>query len=192
MAVSASDTHLFGVTPPAALLALGVASLVVGVVLFVLDNVVVGLLLAGVGLVLLLLFLRTARRRSESRLARATADTLDAVRDRAGYYARAVTTVSAARRALARGRAEIALLADERRRLMQELGAAAYADDDAAVARVRTAIAGLDARIDAREREMAAVAAQAREHVRREQLQVQATEVAQVPPPPDTGAPPQP
>ena len=176
----ASEPHLFGVTPATALLALGVGALAVGILLLALGTTVVGIVLVIVGVVLLALFLESARRSRESRVAQAVARPVGAARERAGYYALALRATAGAQRELTRRRHAIARLGDERRRLLLELGEAAYARDDARAASVRQTLEHVDAEVAAHEREMAATASQAHDRVRRARLQVQPTETAPV------------
>ena len=175
----AAEPHLFGVTPAAASLALGTGALAVGILLLLLGSTVVGIVLVVAGVVLLALFLVSARRR-KSRVAQAAARGLGAVRERAGYYALTFRTAAGAQRELTRRRHAIVRLGDERRRLLADLGEAAYARDEARASSVRRALERVDAELAEHEREMARVAAEANERVRRARLQVQPTETVRV------------
>ena len=175
-----SEPHLFGVTPATALLALGVGALGVGILLLALGTTVVGIVLAIVGIVLLALFLEAARRSRDSRVAQAVARPIGSARERAGYYALALRTAAGAQRELTRPRHAIARLADERRRLLLDLGEAAYARDEARATSVRQALEHVDAELAGHEREMGRIAAEAHERVRRARLQVQPTETVRV------------
>ena len=172
----ASERHLFGVTPATALLALGLGALGVGILLLALGTTVAGIVLAVAGAALLALFLESARRRRESRVAQAAARGIGAVRERAGYYALTFRTARGTQRELTRRRHAIMRLAEERRRLLLELGEAAYARDEARTSSVRGALERIDSDLTAHEREMARAAAEAHERVRRARLQVQPTE----------------
>ena len=176
-----SEPHLFGVTPATASLVLGVGALGVGILLLVLGTTVAGIVLVAAGVILLALFLESARRRRESRAAQAAARGIGAVRERAGYYALTFRTAAEARRELARRRNAIARLGEERRRLLLDLGAAAYARDEARTSSARNALERVDSEVAEHEREMARVAAEADERVRRARLHVQPTEAVRVP-----------
>ncbi|MGH3105394.1 MAG: hypothetical protein ACRDN6_14985, partial [Gaiellaceae bacterium] len=78
--VAPSPPHLFGVTPPLALFALGVSALAVGVLLLLIDHPVLGVALVVAGLLLLAGFLGAARRKPDTAVARMSVDAVDSVR----------------------------------------------------------------------------------------------------------------
>ncbi len=100
-----------------------------------------------------------------------------------------------------------------RSRLLFELGDAVYRGDDQATETARTSVAELDQLVRQREEEMETVLAQAQERLHQRRLEVQPTEMVEIPeepaapgeqdpagpavipepyPPPDEGSPPQP
>lgn len=165
----------FGLTPPTALFALAAVLLVVAVVLLVVGSWVAGLVLLGLALLFGAGFLEAGRRKPDAPIVTASVEAVDSARARAGYTAQAFLTRSSARREIARRRNEAMSLAGERNRLLRELGAAAYAGADESSE--RAAIAALDERIAALEREATEIAASAQERVQAARRQVQPTEV---------------
>ena len=193
--VSRAELHLFGITPPTTALVLAVAALVGAGVLFAAEETLAAaILVAGAG-VLLLVFVGVAARKPDSRLARVTATGLE----RAGVAASSFSPRSAARRRLAAQRAALDDLERERRARLAELGAAVYGGDKAATKTVRSELGRLEAAIAEKEAEMAAIVAETEESVRRARLEVQPTEMVEVPerpeppePEPGEADPPQP
>ncbi len=187
--VTAAEPRFFGVTPPAAVLALAAASLAVGIVLLATDHLVVGGVLLGVALVLGLLFAALARRLSETGVARFSAGAASAIRARAGFALEAVTVHSTARVELFKLRRELMELVVQRTECARALGEAVYADDHEASESARTRMAELDGLIAAKEGEMEQTAAGAMERIQRAQLQVQPTQIETPEPAPPTPEP---
>ena len=116
--------------------------------------------------------------------ARSSLGPLAAARSRARYAVDVVATRSRAGRELTRARQELLGLAGERERRLRELGEAVYIDDRAGSNRLRSELKELDARIERKEAEMAAIAAEARERLESARLEVQPTEMVEIPEPP--------
>ncbi|MGE5690827.1 MAG: zinc ribbon domain-containing protein [Pseudomonadota bacterium] len=187
--VTTSERHLFGVTPVLAAVVVGAAAVAVGILLVALDEVIVGAVVIVVGAVLLLLLAAGAPQLRRSR---------SSVGARASQLATTTRARSRARRRLATLRRERDELERARREGLVRLGEAVYRSDAAETDRVRAEVEGLDAELAAKEEAMAAIAAEARQHVERAQLQAQPTEMVELPdpsppyPPPDEGTPPEP
>jgi hypothetical protein len=181
--------HLFGVTPPMALFALAAAALAVGILLVVVGRLVTGAVVLALGALLLVAFVRAAQRKPDSGLARASTTAVGGARDRfavayAGFSARA-----RARRRVAAVRVELLRLGDRRRELLLALGRAVYESDAAATGSLRTELAELDRTAAEKEAEMATIVEQARAEVGRAQLEVQPTEMVEVPGSPGVAEP---
>ena len=184
-----SEPRLFGVTPPLAVFALGIAVLAVSVLLLVTERWIAGGLTLAASVLLLAAFAEVVRRKPSGPVARASAGALGRIRARAGYVADAYATRSRARRELARVRRELIDLDVERERGLCRLGAAVYGDDRKGTKQLRDELAELDAQVDQKEQEMATIAAEARERLESARLQVQPTEMVQVPEPPQPPGP---
>jgi hypothetical protein len=184
LSVSSVEPRLFGVTPPIAVLALGVGAVVVAAVLFATGRWLPGALAFASALLLLATFAGVARRKPDGIVARASAGALGTVRARAGYAVDALATRSRAGRELTRARRELLDLGAERDRGLRELGEAVYGNDRKGTKRLRAELTELDARIERKETEMATIAADAQERLERARLQVQPTEMVEIPEPP--------
>jgi membrane protein implicated in regulation of membrane protease activity len=169
--VARTEPHLFGVTPPLAVLVLAVAALVVGILLAALGNWLVGgLLLVAAGL-LFVLYVVVSR----------PGGAVDAAGERLRYAATAVGATTAARRESLRLSNELTRLRGDREQRLRKLGEAVYGEDEAETARLRQELADLDEQIAGRERELPLVAARAREQVSKAKLEVQATKMVEIP-----------
>jgi zinc ribbon protein len=178
---AAATRRYFGVTPPLAVLALAVVSLVLAIVVFVGGHVLAGALLLVGTLLFALVFAASARRLPDTVLGRIWARSVSTIRDRAGFAVEAVSVQSTARVELFRLRRELSELVAQRVETARALGEAVYggADEDAQEARKR--MRELDEALAAKEGEMNAVAAEANERIQRAQLQVQPTNVVEPP-----------
>jgi hypothetical protein len=171
VAVARTEPHLFGVTPPLAVLVLAVAALVVGILLTVLDRGLFGGLLLVLAGLLLVLYVVVSR----------PGGAVDAAGERLRFAATAFGASTAARRESVRLRNDLTRLRSDREQRLRELGAAVYGDDEAETARLRQELADLDEEIAGRERELPLVAARAREQVSKAKLEVQATKMVEIP-----------
>jgi hypothetical protein len=181
--VVTAEPRFFGVTPPAAVLALAAASLGLAVALLVTGHVVVGGVLLVVAGLLLLVFVGLARRLPETRTARVSRGTLTAVRARAVYAVEAIAAQSSARVDLFRlGRERTELLA-QRAECARALGEAVYAGATEASESAREQMAELDGLIAAKEEQMEQTVAGALERIDRGRLEVQPTMVETPEPP---------
>jgi chorismate mutase len=183
VARATSTRHLFGVTPPAAVLALAAASLALAILLLATGHAIVGGVLLGVAILLTLFFAGLVRRLPETAAARVSSGAMDAIRSRAGFAFEAVAAHSSARVELFRLRRELAQLLAERTECARALGEAVYADDPSASESARARMAELDGLITAKEGEMEQTAAGAVERIQQAQLQVQPT-LIETPEPP--------
>jgi len=114
------------------------------------------------------------------------------LRARARYTVDAVATRSRARRELLRLRRDLLELAGERRRRIRELGEAVYDGDRQGTKRLRAQLSELDARIERKEAEMATIVAEAQERIEHGRLEVQRTEMVEIPEPPSPNPSPDP
>ena len=187
-----AEPRYYGITPTTLVLVLGGVALTLAVVLFALGRWPFGLIALGVSVLLVLVFLEAARRKPDGAVARSTADALDGFRARAGVAADSLATRGRATRRLLALRRELQRMAVLRPRLLFELGAAVYRGDDQGTERARGQVRELDELAALREAEMEAVVAQTQERLERRRLEVQPTEIVELPDPPDSpgeGAP---
>jgi hypothetical protein len=212
---TAQDTHFYGVTPASLVLVLVGAAGAVAVVLFILGHWPLGLVLIGIALLLLLAAFESARRTSRGSVTRSTAAAFYGFRARATVAAESVATRGRAAKRLHDVRRELQGMGRVRNRLLFELGAAVYREDELAAETARGRIGELDRLVAQREEEMHAITEATHRRVERGRLEVQRTQVAEVPagpatpapgeanppeparipeqyPPPDEGTPPQP
>jgi hypothetical protein len=208
-----AEPRYYGITPTTLVLVLAGAALTLAVVLFALGHWPFGLIALGVSLLLLLVFLEAARRKPDGPVARSTADALDGFRARAGVAADSLATRGRAARRLLALRRELQRMALLRARLLFELGDAVYRGDDQGTERACGQVRELDELAALREAEMEAVMVQTQERLQRRRLEVQPTEMVELPdepaqpgegtpggpavipepyPPPDEGNPPEP
>jgi chorismate mutase len=190
--VATATPHFFGVTPPAAVLALAAASLALAILLLATGHPIVGGILLGVAILLGLFFAGLVRRLPDTAVARVSSGAVGAVRARAGLAMEAVAVHSTARVELFRLRRELAHLSAERAECASALGEAVYAHDATTSESARERMAELDGLISAKEGEMEQTAAGAVERIQRARLQVQPTQIEtpEPPPPPEPYPPP--
>jgi hypothetical protein len=205
--------RFYGVTPAALVLVLAGAAAALSIVFFVRGDWPVGLVLAGLALLLLAFFVETARRRPTGRVTRAGAEALGRFRWRASGTADSIATRGRAMTGVLALRREARQLAAQRERLLYELGAAVYRGDDQAIDTARGRLEELDRLMASTEAQMQEVVAAAQQRIEARRLEVQPTEVveprAETPgpgevsppepavipepyPPPDEATPPQP
>jgi hypothetical protein len=179
------EPRYYGVTPTTLVLVLAGAALTLAVVLFALGHWPFGLIAVGVSVLLVLVFLEAARRKPDGAVARSTADALDGFRTRAGVAAGSLATRGRAARRLLALRRELQRMGVLRARLLVELGDAVYRGDDQGTERARGQLAELDRLAALRQTEMEAVVAQTQERLERRRLEVQPTEMVELPEPPE-------
>ena len=189
VALTTAAPRFFGVTPPAAVLALATASLALAILLLVTDHAVVGGVLLALALLLFFVFAALARRLSDTAVARLSVEAMGALRARAGVAVELLTVHSSARVELFRLRRELIELLGQRTECARALGEAVYAgaSDESEAARAR--MAELDGLIAAKEEQMEQTAAGAKERIERAQLQVQPTMIETPTPEPPTPEP---
>jgi type IV secretory pathway TrbD component len=203
-----AEPHYYGITPTTLVLALATAVLGLAIVLFVIGHWALGLVALGISILLGVFFVEGARRRPDP-VARTTAEALDSFRSRATVATESLATRGRAARQLLVLRRELQRMASLRTRLLFELGDAVYRGDEQATGTARGQLEELDALTARREKDMQAVVAGAREEIRQRKLEVQPTEMVELPerpgedpgapavipepyPPPDEGTPPEP
>jgi hypothetical protein len=181
VAYSQADPHYYGVTPTTLVLVLAGAALTLGVVLFVLGHWPFGLIAVGVCVLLVLVYLEAARRKPSG--------AIDAFRARAGAAADSVTTRGRAAKQVLALRRELQGLESVRARLLFELGDAVYRDDEKGTETARMQLQELDEFRAHREAEMQTIVAEAQEQLHQRRLEVQPTEMVELPDPPGEGSP---
>jgi zinc ribbon protein len=182
--VTSAAPRLFGVTPPLLVFVLGVAALTIAIVLLIAGEWLPALLSLAAALLLFAAFAEVARRKPGGAVVRASAGALGAVRARAGFAVDSIATRSRAGREIARARRELLELGWARERLIRDLGEAVYSDDEKGTKRFRGELAELDTRVERKEGEMATIAAEAQERLLRGRLEIQPTQMVEVPEPP--------
>jgi zinc-ribbon domain len=191
-----AERRYYGVTPTRLAVALAVGGAALAIALLATGHWPVGLILLGVSLLLVLVTVETR-----------------AVRERAGVAADLVATRGRATTRVLGLRRELRKMAALRGGLLFELGDAVYRGDEQATEAARRRVAELDEAWQQREAEMQSVIAQAQDRIHRRRLEVQPTEMVELPeepaapgeqdpvgpavipepyPPPDEGNPPQP
>jgi hypothetical protein len=183
--LSIATPRFFGVTPPAAVLALGAASLALAIALLVSGHMIVGGALVGVAVVLVVFFARLVREVPDATVSRLSSSAVDAFRARAGLAVESLAAHSGARVELFRLGRELSELVARRAECAGLFGEAVYADDAESSESVRAQMAELDGLIAAKEEEMEQTAAGAMERIQRAQLQVQPTQIEPPPPVPE-------
>jgi hypothetical protein len=208
-----AEPRYYGVTPTILVLVVAVVALTLAVVSLAAGHWPAGLILLGVSVLLALVFLEADRRKPERSMTRSTAEALEAFRARAGLAADSLATRGRAAGRVIALRRELQRMAPLRAQLLFELGDAVYRGDQQATEIARGQVAELDELAAQREAEMEAVVAQADQRLQQRRLEVQPTEMVEVPdeparpgeqdpvgpavipeqyPPPDEGNPPQP
>ena len=181
--VMTAEPRFFGVTPPAAVLALAAAALALALVLFATGHVILGAVLLAVAVLLGLVFASVVRHLPDTPVARVSRGAMSAVRAHAGFAVEAVTVHSSARVALFRQRRELVELFGLRTDAARALGEAVYAGDKQGTKEARAQMKELAGLITAKEEEMQQTAAGALERIQHAQLQVQPTQVETPEPP---------
>jgi hypothetical protein len=208
-----TEPRYYGIMPTTLVLFLVGAALALAITLFVLGYWPFALIALGVSVLLMLVFLNAARRQPDGAIAGSPAQALGAFRSRAGGAADAWATRGRATRQLFALRRELQRMTVMRARLLFELGDAVYREDEQGTETARGQVRELDELAAQREAEMQAVLVQAQERLRQRRLEVQATEMVELPdqpaqpeegdpsgpavipeqyPPPDEGNPPEP
>ncbi len=186
-----SEPHWFGVAPPHVLLAVAAIAFVFAIVLFATGHWPYALILLGAAALLLAAYLEAARRRPESGVTRASVDARERARSSwETLRARQVAAVEARRIQSA-----LLLLESDRRSALQDLGAAAHAQDATAEATARKRLAEFDAQETELRTRLDAALGEAHERIRKARLPVQETMMvlpSEPSPPPDEATPPQP
>jgi len=189
-----AERRYYGVAPKWLVAGVAAAGVVLAAVLIVIGHWPIGLIVLGASILILLVSVETG-----------------AFRDRAGVAADSVATRGRAARRLLAIRRELRRLAAVRARLLFDLGDAVYRGDEQATEAARANVVQLDEVVRQREAEMQSVIAQAQDRIHQRRLEVQPTEMVELPdqpgapadpggpavipepyPPPDEGNPPEP
>jgi hypothetical protein len=173
--VETANVHLFGVTPTMTAFALAVAAVAVAVLLLVLGYLLAGLLVLAAAVLLALLFVAGTLRKPGGTAGRARETA------RAGMTSLAVRT--SARREHGRLLHEREELRRRRAGIVGSLGEAVYRGDEEATQALRAELDELDRVAADKEAHMQAVAVQARERIDQVRLEVQPTEMVEIPEP---------
>jgi hypothetical protein len=187
--VTRAPPRFFGVTPPAAVLALAAASLALAILLLAAGHAIIGGALVAVAIVLGMVFAGVARRLPDTGVARASSGAAEALKARAGFAREAVAVHSSTRIQLFRLRRELTDLVGARAECARVLGEAVYAQDADATESARARMAELDRLISAKEGEMEDTTAAAAERLHQAQLHVQPTLIETPEPSPPTPEP---
>lgn len=196
VSVQEAERRVFGVPPATALLVLGTLVVALAVFLLFTGRVAAGVVALLIGLLLLAGFPSVARRPDESAVARRTVRSYDGLRERADATIESLAARASARRNLARIDREIGELETSRANGLHELGAAAYARDEAEVERLRGEVATADAAVDAKREEQEQLRTDTEQRVEDARLRAQPTERlsrgddahTEITPPDDTAA----
>jgi hypothetical protein len=188
------DASFYGITPPVALLVLGVAAVAVGGLLAIQGSVLLGVVLVLLGAVVLGIFVAGERRRDVER-----------ARARAASAVERMSVRSGARRQLQRLQHQLEQQVRDRERWVTAFGYAVWNEDEAGTTAARAEIARFNDGIMATEVEMRTIAVEAGARIEQSRLQSQPTMIdppAPVPseptgpvivpepyPPPDEGDP---
>jgi len=191
-----AEPQYYGLTPATLVLVLAGAALTLAVVLFALGRWPFGLILLGVAVLLILVFLEVARRKPGGAVARSTADALETFRTHAGVAAGSLATRGRAAKRLIVLRRELQRMGQLRAQLLFELGEAVYRGDEQSTEIAREQVKELDQLAALREAEMETVVAKAQQRLQQRRLEVQPTEMVELPeepaPPPGEASPPEP
>jgi type IV secretory pathway TrbD component len=181
-----AEPRLYGVTPTTLVLVLAGAALTLAVVLFVLGKWPLGLVLLGIALLLTAVFVEVARRHPGGRVTRASAEALDQFRARANVAADSIATRGRAMSRVYTLRRELRRMALLRGQLLFELGDAVYRGDDQASETARDRVEELDRLVASTEGQMQEVVATAQSRIEERRLEVQPTEMVELPDEPST------
>jgi hypothetical protein len=171
-----SEPHYYGVTPGTLVLVLALVALALAIILFAIGRWPFGLIALGLSLLLALVFFEGLRRRPNA--------AVETVRARAGAAADSVATRGRVAKRLFALRRELQRLMSARSRLLFELGDAVYRDDEQATVAVRAQLRELDELGAQKEAEMQTIVAEARERLEQRRVELQPTEMVELPEPP--------
>ena len=194
VAFDRAEPHFFGVPPPYLLLGVAVVVLVLALVLLFGGHWPYGLIVLGIAALLIAAFLELARRRPQSPVTRASTD----ARARAVSWWDTWRERAAATAEVRRIHTGLAVVEEERRTALLDLGRAAHAGDSSAEAGVRARLTELDDRERDLRRHLDQRLEQAGQRIHRARLSVQETvmvtpnEPSQPYPPPGEATPPEP
>ncbi len=173
--VSTAVPRYFGVTPPTFLFGVATATLAIAIVFAVLAHWVAALVLAAVVLLEIALFGSVARRKPDTVVARVSVSAVRRARERAVWLVEATGVRTEAGRKLAPLRRELLELAEQRERLLRDLGAAVYESDNEAAERFSEDIRRSDEDAKQKEERMRTIAESAYERLQEGRVRVQPT-----------------
>src|SRR5439155_18604901 len=172
-----AERTLFGVTPTTAVALLAVFALAAGVFFLVTGALITGLLLLLGAVFLAALFLEQALHRRASAVDRAAAGAIDRSRAFARFAGAWTRAWTGAGREVSRLRLELRRLGRTRSRLLVQLGAAAYAEDEAELTALRTQMRELEKRSEECQTKRRSAVERARRRASKERLAVASTQI---------------
>jgi type IV secretory pathway VirB3-like protein len=173
--VTTAMPRYFGVTPPTFLFGVATATLAIAIVLAVLAHWVAALVLAAVVLLEIALFASVARRKPDTAVARVSVSAVRRARERAVWLVEATGVRTEAGRKLTPLRRELLELAEQRDRVLRDLGAAVYEGDEEAAKRLSEELRRSDEAAKQKEEQMRAIAESAQERLQEGRVRVQPT-----------------
>jgi hypothetical protein len=169
--------RVFGLAPNGLVAVAALLTLAAAIIGFATAGVAVGVLLVLGALLLAALYLEQARRNRDSSLDRVAAAAADHTKALAGFTGASVRTWTRTGREVAKLRVEAHRLARDRSQLQYALGGAAFEEDEARVAELRSEMRRCVDRIEACTRAAHAAVARAKRQTDAERRAIAATEV---------------
>lgn len=188
VAYTQAPPRLFGVLSPTATFVLGCFLLLATLLAFVAGSWVLGILLLAASGAVFVLFYGAAERDPSNPVSRGALTAKERVRGWTAFTAGSAGAWTRAGRDVVRLRKEVRALRREREQVQRALGEAAYREDDATTASLRTRMREIDDAVSDRERERVATLARARHRVDDERVAVSPTQVL-APDEPEPGDP---
>jgi hypothetical protein len=176
-AMARSNRHVFGLAPPELMLVAALVALLLGVYFLAVEHWIVGGVLLVLALGLGRLFLWTAKRVPERRVAQLATAATSAAADRAELARVSVSSWSAAGWQVLRLRQMQRRLESEQSELIRQLGEAVVRDDWERADRLKAEARACGERIEQLANELRRTLETARERVNRERIGIQRTEV---------------
>jgi hypothetical protein len=185
VAYAQTPPRLFGVLSPTATFVLGCFLLLATLLAFLAGSWVLGILLLAASGAVFVLFYGAAERDPANPVARTMLTSKERIRGWTAFTTGSAEAWTKAGRDVVRLRAEVRALRREREQAQRALGEAAYREDEATMASLRTRMRELDEAVSERERERTATLERARHRVDDERVAVSPTQVLA----PDEGEP---
>ena len=175
--VSVAMPRYFGVTPPTLLFGVATATLAFAIMFAIFAHWVVALVLAATVLFQIAIFAGVARRKPDTVITKVSLTAIQRARERASWLVHATSVRTETGRALAPLRRELIELGERRERLLRDLGAAVYGNDDEAASNLTSELEALHEERERNEQEMRAIEEEAQERLHKAHLHVQPTVV---------------